>query len=132
MRKSIFVAAMLMAAPVLAARTVLPVTVSTHSGVVLALVSADTVNGNEFLPNDGRTALVVQNPGASAITLTIFTNLTEDGDLVVPNRVVSVPAGKIGIIGPFPPGIFTQPDGGVWFSLSAAASVLPLQVIPAQ
>jgi len=84
------------------ARTAIPVTTPSTSGVVLAAEQdGDPVN-NHYLPNSGRERLLVRNSnGAStARTVTIRFNKTVDGQTVT-NRAVSIAAGNTRVFGPF-------------------------------
>jgi hypothetical protein len=110
------------------ARTQLPVTQATHTGVLFAFTTSDQVNGNQFV-NDGRTVLIVQNTENTPVNLMIRTNRVEDSDLKVPDRVVSIPNGITGVmLGTFPQDIYTQADGTVWLDCAAALNLMLLSI----
>lgn len=84
--------------------------------------AAPNVAGNMFA-NDGRTYLEVKNGSASPINVTLNIPVLVDGNAVT-NPVIAVPATTGDkIIGPFPPGIFNQPDGKVYIDFSAVVTV---------
>ncbi len=126
-----FAAAFLLALPAFAVRTALPVTFASHAGTTISLSGCDLVNGNAFL-NNGPTVLLVRNTGASPVTLTIRTNDIVDGDLIVPNRTVSIPvstaASPIEMLGTFLTDIYNQIDGTVFLDCSAALSIAVLAI----
>lgn len=89
------------------------VTVSTQkiarTGLEPAYAAA-AADGNAFA-NDGQTFLHVVN-GATDVEVTMRIPTTVDGQAVT-NPTVTVPATEGRMIGPFPPGIYNQPDGTV-------------------
>ena len=76
-----------------------------RDGVDPAPVAADAA-GDEFT-NTGKEFLYVENSGAGSIVITITTQQTVDG-LAVPDRTVTIPAGGIRLIGPFPGTIYNR------------------------
>lgn len=71
------------------------------------------VSGDSF-PNTGREALLVQhtNPGGSARLLIVTTAATLDGEEVADKQVVVQP-GETHLLGPFPAGVYSSPQGQV-------------------
>ena len=53
----------------------------------------------------------MKNGGGSSIDVTIQTDVTRDGSLALPNRVVAVAAGAEKTIGPFDPNVYQQKSG---------------------
>lgn len=86
-------------------------------------ITFNAVTANDsFYPANGR-VLLVNNGSASSITVTVPSNLTLDG-LVVPDRVMTVPAGKIlafEVGGSIDEGL--EADGSVWINYSATTTV---------
>ena len=110
------------------ARTALPVVVATNAGVTLAFTAADLVNGN-VLTNDGHTSLIGRNASASPLNVTLIAAQKVDGDLVVANRVVTIPANSSMLIrGAIPADVYNQPDGTVFIDCSAAAGLLAVSI----
>jgi len=110
------------------ARTVLPVFVATNTGVTLAFTVADLVNGNVFT-NDGHTLLVARNTGVLPLTVTLVTAQKIDGDLVVANRVETVPAlSSVLLRGAIPADVYNQPDGTVFVDCSAVTGLLAISI----
>lgn len=84
--------------------------------------AVDAVNGMMF-PNDGQTVLLVKNADAASKTVTVQSVQDENGR--TGNLVVTVAAGKTGIIGPLRPKLFSQRSidaGMVYVDFSAATS----------
>ena len=79
------------------ARSVLAVHTATKAGTAITPTAADAA-GSQWSYGGGRLGLLVINDSASAITVTIAVPVTVDGDLDVPDRVVSVAAGGMKII----------------------------------
>lgn len=89
-----------------------------------AMHNADTVNGNKFVNDPGRTLLRVKNVGAQ-VTVTVDTPATVD-NLAVADLTATVPAntGDI-LLGPFS-GFYHQPGTSeVYFTVSGACTVDP-------
>lgn len=89
------------------------------SGVELAMVAADAVNGMQF-QNNGNQTLVVNNAGAAPITVTI--DLAPDRFGRDGTKTVPVPAGDELMIGPFLPLLYNQ-GGYVFVDLDDDTSV---------
>jgi hypothetical protein len=98
------------------ARTLINPAVLGTAGSLISFVASDVVNGNAFA-NVGSQCLVVRNTGAIAANMTLRTVKIEDGDLKLPDRVVSVPPTPIGtpafMYRPVQPDIYNQTDGTV-------------------
>ncbi len=77
-------------------------------------------HGNKVL-NDGRTTVDINNGDISPITVTVKVNSSTDG-LSLPDKTVTIAAGKRYRIGPFKP-IYNQADGYVWIICSSVTSV---------
>lgn len=88
----------------------------------LGAVAPDSGNGNVFL-NDGKTFLYVSNASGGDLTVT-FTLTGAANVLGGTTQAIVVHTGKVGIFGPFAPGIFNNSAGQVAVAWSTAASVL--------
>lgn len=91
-----------------------------------ALVAANG-GGDAFL-NNGHALLMIKNDDASAKTVTVTAQVTTDtdarlGKLTKANRQISVPAGEIRLMGPFPPAAFNDAAGKIQVTYSAVTSV---------
>ncbi|WP_410652112.1 hypothetical protein [Amycolatopsis sp. cmx-4-54] len=76
---------------------------------------AASPNGNSFATT-GRELLVIKNADAAPHTCTIPVNPASAPDgLTVPGRVITVPAGKTHVAGPFPDA-YRQADGSVYLN----------------
>lgn len=104
------------------AKTPIDVVNVPRSGHELTFTMADTVNGNCFL-NDGRTLVCLNNFGATDVEVVFETTMKPDLDLTVTNRVVTVRATKVHVVGPFDPNVFNQLDGTVNFSSAGTVAV---------
>lgn len=95
-----------------------------------APVSVD-VGGTEKWLNTGREYVEVTNGSGSAITLTFTIQSKIDGQSVA-NLTVSVPAGDVVSVGPFPTAWYNDAQGNCNMSYSATSSVkvLVVQMIP--
>jgi hypothetical protein len=102
------------------ARTALAVQEIVRSGIVPTFGAAN-VDGHS-VPNSGKEYIYVKNGGGSSINVTIQTPGTVDGQAVA-DRVVAVANGAEKMIGPFPPGSYSQPDGSTYIDFSAVTSV---------
>lgn len=83
---------------------------------------------NTYMPNDGRTLLVVKNSSGSPVTATLVTQrntLTADGygSVDLSNEAVGVPSASTVLIGPFPQGRWSTASGVVHVSMSDVAGV---------
>lgn len=83
---------------------------------------AAAAGGGDEFPNTGREFLEVINGGGGAITVTVTTTGTVDGEPIA-DRAVSVPAGERRRIGPFPTGTFNAADGNVDVAYSGVTTV---------
>jgi hypothetical protein len=109
------------------ARTVLIPTVLSHAGVAVALGAADNVNGNSFV-NDGATILIARAPAGGA-NVTLRVNKIVDQNLIVPDRVIAIPANTTFAMGPFLLDTYTQLDGQTYIDYNVAGvTVLLLSV----
>jgi hypothetical protein len=82
------------------ARVAIPVTKATRDGVTLTSTTGDPVN-NHTVPNDGRTAVIVENSGSTvARTVTFRLSRKVDGFAVTP-RTESLGVGERQLFGPF-------------------------------
>jgi hypothetical protein len=66
--------------------------------------------------------LVIKNGGGSGITLTVVTPVTVDG-LAVADLTATIGAGETRMVGPFPPGTYSDASNNVNLSYSAVTSV---------
>ncbi|MCZ4607567.1 hypothetical protein O3S80_28135 [Streptomyces sp. Lzd4kr] len=81
-------------------RAAIAVTQSDRAGVTLTPTTGDPVN-NHTIPNDGRTAVIVENTGSTvARTVTFRITRKVDGYAVTP-RTESVAVGQRQLFGPF-------------------------------
>jgi hypothetical protein len=83
-------------------------------------LNASTDGGNSF-PNNGQTFLEVKNASGAPITVTFYFPATSyvDGAAVASKTVTVALTTGDKMIGPFPPGIYNQPDGSVYFDIGA-------------
>ena len=110
------------------ARTALSVVQPARQGVQLAFTASDQVNGNEFA-NDGQTILIARNTSGAPINVTIRAQESIDGDLKVPDRVVSIPNGIIAMaLGTFLIDVYNQINGTVAVDCSASLQLMALKV----
>jgi hypothetical protein len=93
-----------------------------RTGVIPSYASAAaTADGNQF-QNDGRVFLHVKNSGTEK-TVTVQTPGLVDGLAIAELAVVVVATTGDKIIGPFPPGIYNQADGNVYWNVSLETGV---------
>lgn len=90
------------------------------NGVDLAGVAA--AGGGDSFPNTGAEVLVIKNGGGSGITLTVVTPVTVDG-LAVADLTATIAAGATAMVGPFPPGTYSDGSGNVNLTYSAVTTV---------
>lgn len=103
------------------ARSALATQQVTRTGLTPAFTTPN-VDGHS-VPNDGHVMLEVKNASAAPITVTVQTPGVVDG-LAISERVVTVPlTSGDKMIGPFPPGIYNQPDGVFNVDFSAVVDV---------
>lgn len=74
-------------------------------------VDADPVDGNAYR-NTGSELIVVRNSGLTDHTVAVEVTVDVDG-IAVPDRVVTIPAGKSMIFGPLPADVYNQNVAGV-------------------
>lgn len=99
---------------------ILTVNQVTRDGVLYAVVAAAA--GGDSFANDGRTLLAVYNAhGSAARTVSIDIQKAVD-DQDPPSRTVTLTAGQTKLIGPFPTGIYNDPNGLVQVSYSDSAN----------
>ena len=91
------------------ARTSLSAQTVTSAGAVISMTSANA-DGHSFT-STGLQVLRVKNGSASPIDVTVKTDVTRDGSLALPDRVVAVAAGAEKTIGPFDPNVYQQKSG---------------------
>lgn len=110
------------------ARTALVVVQPARQGVQLTFTASDQLNGNEF-GNDGQTVLIVRNTGAAPVNITMRAQESIDGDLKVPDRVVSVPNGIIAMaLGIFLTDVYNQANGTVAVDCAASLQLMALKI----
>src|SRR5262245_20914970 len=105
---------------------ILTVKLTSRSGLDLAGSVAASSGGDQWL-SDGTELLWIQNGGAASIVLTLKFNAAVAVDGQTPaNRTVSVAAGQLLIVGPFPVGEYKDPGGymNVGYSSVTSLSVL--------
>lgn len=82
------------------------------------------------VPNTNGNAIVhIKNGSGASITATIR-GQGFMGDIVVPDRVVTIPAGQERMIGRLNPAMYNQGDGTVQIDLSATATITVAVVTP--
>lgn len=89
----------------------------------LTATAADSSNGHTIANNDGRTLFVVNNGSGSPVTATANGVAGASTFNTAVTKAVTVPAGKIGTLGPFAQGAFNQPDGSVSIDISAQTTI---------
>ena len=84
--------------------------------------SADA--GGDTFANTGRELALVRhtNGAGSDVTLTLVTTATVDGEAVA-DKEITIGAGTNHLIGPFPKNIYSDVDGNVALSWSAATDI---------
>lgn len=80
----------------------LPVQTTSDQGVTLTFTA---VSASDDFVNDGQTKIIIDNADASVNNVTIITTQTVAG-LQVADRPVTVDAGTVEIIGPFPVSLY--------------------------
>jgi hypothetical protein len=102
--------------------------ITPQSSAAVALATVDAVNNNMF-QNDGRTALLIQNPTGGALACTIVSVADQHnrtGDLVL-----SLAAGEIRQVGPLRQAIWNQfaaDVGNVYVNPAAALKIAALRL----
>lgn len=100
------------------ARVELTVTKVTSAGVAPPAEQAAAAENN-FLPfNDGRIHLEVHNTGGAEGTVTVLIPAVNDA-VGYEGKIIKLAAAETKIIGPFPPGVYNQPNGQVFVNSSA-------------
>jgi len=96
----------------------------TYAGNTLSFANADA-GGDRFI-NNGRTFVFIKNDDAGSITVTI--DATSDAGLsyVDPTKVVA--AGSIAVFGPFVPRQFSDLDGYINVTYTAATNIKVLAI----
>ena len=100
-----------------------PVTVQnitrTATEMTYSAANASGDGGNSFA-NDGRTMLHIKAGGTApaSFTLTIETPGTVDGQAIA-QRTATLAKEKEYFVGPFPPGVYDQAGGVVYFDIGA-------------
>lgn len=103
------------------ARTALVPQQIVRTGLTPVFTAANVLGHS--VANDGHVMLEVKNGSASPINVTVQTPGTVDG-LAISELVVVVPATSGDkMIGPFPPGIYNQPDGTIYVDFSDVTTV---------
>lgn len=99
--------------------------------------NADTGAGDKVKNIDGKTFLLLENPGASAATATITAQVTSRdvpgfGPLTKASLAVPVNAGETKMVGPFPASSWTDTNGDLNISYSGAGAadidISPLEI----
>ena len=102
------------------AHTLMTVADIVRGATAQTLIASDETEGHRF-PNDGRTFIAAINT-AGATTFTFQTPGTQDG-LAIADRDEVIPINAVGeFYGPFPPGIYNQPDGTVFIDVDTEAT----------
>lgn len=95
------------------ARTEIPVTTITRSGEDQpSQTDSDNGNGMFFAANNGRIILEVENTDAATQTIGIALFVNVDGQAVT-DKTMSLDAGDIKLMGPFPAAQYNQDDRSV-------------------
>lgn len=98
----------------------LTVNTITRDGVLYAVVAAAAA-GDAFA-NDGRTLVALyNNHGTASRTVSFDIQKTVD-DQDPPSITVAVAAGETRLVGPFPTGIYNDPNGRVLMTYSDSAA----------
>lgn len=101
-------------------------------GVTFAMENA--AGGGDSFPNSGSEILVVRNGDASGKTVTIDSpgtcNFGAAANAAHDVTAFNIPAGQIGIFGPFPMDRFNDANGRVQISYSAVTSVQVTVIAP--
>lgn len=103
-------------------RTLETVQATTRPGLVAVYSAADAVNGHQFLNTRQNVFLHVKNANAGTIVVTVVTPQTVD-DLVLADRIVSVPTGDEVFIGPFSNLTYGNTPDGVYVDFNLAPGV---------
>ena len=85
---------------------------ASRAGVELVLVAVPCAVGGDTYANTGREVLVLSNLGAVPAIVSVAVQWPVDGRSVAAHQV-SIPAGTILAIGPFGPGLYSDPATGL-------------------
>jgi hypothetical protein len=91
-----------------------------RTGIVPSYAAANAL-GNS-IPNDGQVFVHIKNGAGAPINVTVLVPALVDS-MAITARVVAVANGSEKMIGPFPPGIFNQPDGKVYVDYSSETTI---------
>lgn len=99
------------------ARSQIPVTTIDRDGVeVPAYTTSDATNDHYIAANAGDVELEVKNENASPQTVTVVANPSVFNDgLTLNDLVLTIPAGKTYMFGPFRPNTFKQDAAGMMY-----------------
>jgi hypothetical protein len=88
----------------------------------LTMIAADA--GGDAFDNTGSELLLVThtNGGGSAVTLTIVTQITVDGE-PVDDKEITIAPGSTHLLGPFPKGTYNDSNGRVQLTYSAHTDI---------
>jgi len=101
--------------------TTLTVQEIVRAGLTPVLAAANT--DGSYIPNDGRVFLQVKNTNGAAVTVTIDTPGSVDGNAIANLAVIIPLTSGDKLIGPFPPAIYNQSDGTIKVTFSAVTDV---------
>jgi hypothetical protein len=114
--------------PAFALPTALTLQSVTETAVAANLQSCDSANGNKFLNTNEDVLLLAQNTdGTNSATVSVTAQVTsiEDlryGTISKASQSVSLAAGAIKIMGPFPASIFNDSSGYVSMTISGTGA----------
>jgi hypothetical protein len=111
----------------------LTVTTQNHGTGIMDLVAtavAVDVGGSDKYPNTGNEMVIVNNGSGGALTVTENYGVggTIDGQ-VLPNKTKIVAAGKVALLGPYPPGLYNDANGFMTLSWSATTTIKVLPFV---
>lgn len=112
-------------------RVNIPVTAIVEAGIVApTAVTGDAANDHSFV-NDGRTFLEAKNTSAGSLDVTIITSQQVSG-LDLADRVVTIAAGVVKVIGPFNASVYAQSSdlNKVWVDITSASWELRAYSLP--
>jgi hypothetical protein len=100
----------------------IPTEPASITGVALTQTVGST--GGDTVQADKAIVLLLQNTTSASATVTLAVSKVEDGGLVVPNVVVTVPAMGLMLVGPVDPNLFANSaDQRLHLTYSLAASI---------
>lgn len=97
--------------------------VNRNAGVQLVTVSATAGAGDTWANATGREVLYINNASGSSITATVAIPFQVDGVSISTGKQFTIPAGQTKLLGPFPPGIYTDVNGFATVTYSAVTTV---------